>query len=256
MSLAIHQYPVLIMLIESDTRDIIKLGLKSRLIVFCLQLLFNLLIPDHKSDGFVNGLEAELKTTTDYIVYNLLIGLNRWDSQYFIAIANQGYFREEFLAFFPLFPLSVRFLALILNWIQTLLGQTFVSFYCLLLIASFLLNLLLFVITSVVLYKLTVRLFGDQWFARRAVHWFAYNPSSIFFSSSYTESLFAFFTFSGIYLSHLATDYRSLTMASVAFGLSCGTRSNGKQMTIKTRISKTSYFRYRFDWIHILCANY
>ena len=214
--------------INREIGDIVKLSLKSRLIVFCLQLLFNLLIPDHKSDGFVNGFESELKTSADSIVYNILIGLNRWDSQYFIAIANHGYFREEFLAFFPLFPITVTLLAQFLNLIQTIFGQTFISFYCLLLIASFILNLILFVLTSIVLYKLTLRLFGDQSFARRAVHWFAYNPSSVFFSSSYTESLFAFLTYSGIYLTHLPKSYCNLILASIAFGLSCSTRSNGK----------------------------
>ncbi|XP_054155455.1 GPI mannosyltransferase 2-like [Oppia nitens] len=211
-----------------DRVQVVKTAAKSRLLLFVLQLVANLLIPDHRSDGFLNGFESELKTRADRVIHQLFIGLNRWDSQYFMAIAYNGYTREEFLAFFPLFPLLVRWLANLLAIIvNTFIGTTVVSYYSLLLISSFTINFLLFILTAIVLYELTVRMFASKPMARMTVYWFAYNPSSIFFSSSYSECLFAFLTFAGIYWTHMTTKWHHLMLASVLFGLSSAVRSNG-----------------------------
>jgi len=208
----------------SDVIDVIKMSVKSRLIVLLLQLVFNLLINDHKSDAFVNGLESELNSSFDLMVNKLFSGLNRWDSQYFMAIAHKGYSEsEQFLAFFPLFPLVIRFMANIFDLINFDANHKMFSYYCLLIISAVLVNITLFVLASIVLYKLTIELFKNLEFGKRAVHWFCYNPSSIFFSAFYSESLFCFLTFSGIYLTN-----HSLLMASFAFGLSSATRSNGR----------------------------
>ena len=240
-------------LVNGEMIEIIKLSAKSRLIIFGLQFIFNILITDHKSDAYINKFESDLNSTSDQIIYNLMIGLNRWDSQYFMAIAYKGYEREEFLAFFPLFPLFVRVLALILNSIQTtLFRQNLISFYCLLLVSSFLTNFLLFILTSIVLYKLTVNLFCDKQFGRRVVHWFAYNPSSIFFSSSYSESMFAFLTYSAIYLTQLSNKSYHLLMASIVFGLSSATRSNGKTLQLFHSFNLYFVFRNHFDWIRFI----
>ncbi|CAG2106571.1 unnamed protein product [Medioppia subpectinata] len=213
-----------------ESVSVIKVSAKSRLVLLSLQLVANGLIPDHESaDAFVHRLEDKLPTTgTDRLIYHVFSGLNRWDSQYYTTIAYNGYDREEFLAFFPLFPLLVRQLATILWSIQHLsTDRTFVSYYSLILLSSFALNFGLFILTALVLYKLTAKLFADRSMAANVVHWFSYNPSSVFFSSSYSESLFAFLTFSGIYLTHLSDKSHHLMMASALFGLSSATRSNG-----------------------------
>jgi phosphatidylinositol glycan class V len=204
---------------------IIKMSLKSRSIVLLLQLVLNLLINDHKSDAFLNGFESELKSESDLMIDQLFNGLNRWDSQYFMAIAYKGYQKENFLAFFPLFPLMVRLLALLFSSINLVFGTEVVAYYCLLEISAAFLNLILFIMTSIVLYLLTVQLFGSKQMAEGVVHWFCYNPSSIFFSAFYSESLFAFLTFSAIYFTN-----KSLIIASILFGLSSGTRSNGMKL--------------------------
>lgn len=210
------------MKINSELLAIIKMSLKSRSIVLLLQLILNLIINDHKSDAFLNGFESELKSKSDQMIDQMLNGLNRWDSQYFMSIAYKGYEKEQFLAFFPLFPLMVRLLALVFNSINLVFGTQIVSYYCVLEISAAFLNLILFIMTSIVLYLLTVQLFASKQMAEGVVHWFCYNPSSIFFSAFYSESLFAFLTFTAIYLTN-----KSLLMASILFGLSSGTRSNG-----------------------------
>ncbi|CAG2172382.1 unnamed protein product [Oppiella nova] len=218
--------------LSDDLLAVMRVVAKSRLVILSLQLIANHLIPDHQSvDAFTNNLEANhVKTATDRVIYHALNGLNRWDSQYFTAIATSGYAREEWLAFFPLYPLLIRQLAATLMTIQvSLVGHNhlFVSHYCLILLTGFVVNFLAFVSASVVLYKLTIKLFANKSMAAECVQWFAYNPSSIFFSAYYSESLFAFLTFGGIYFTHASDNRLHLLWASVAFGLSSATRSNG-----------------------------
>ena len=54
----------------------------------------------------------------DSAVTFLTSGLTRWDGQYFLHIANNGYSYENTLAFFPLYPVTIRAVADILYWMQ------------------------------------------------------------------------------------------------------------------------------------------
>ena len=62
---------------------------------------------------------------------------------------------------------------------------------------------------------------GDM--ARRAAYLFCFNPASVFYSAVYSESLFAFLTFSGALSLALGRPYR----AAVAVFASSTARSNG-----------------------------
>lgn len=212
------------MLLNKDVLRVIKSSLKSRLIVLSCGVVFNWIIDDHKADAFRNRFQSDdgLKWTqsaSDLIILKLLSGTTRWDSQYFLIISHDSYSEEEFLAFFPFFPLLVRFLASILFYFWS----HFVSFYCTLILSAVLINLLSFILTSIVLYKLTLEMFNDKKFAMNAIHWFCYNPASIFFTVSYSESLFSFLTFTALWFCH----NKRLLMASIFIGLSSATRSNG-----------------------------
>lgn len=67
--------------------------------------------------------------TLDIITKNSLInlffeGLSRWDAQHYLYIARFGYTKEDCLAFFPLFPLTLRILA---NQIQKFFNFNYVN---------------------------------------------------------------------------------------------------------------------------------
>ena len=76
---------------------------------------------------------------------------------------------------------------------------------------------------------------GDM--ARRAAYLFCFNPASIFYSAVYSESLFAFLTFSGALSLALGNPYR----AAVAFFASSATRSNGTPLALRFILFVTAY---------------
>ncbi|QPC84957.1 hypothetical protein G4Y79_11480 [Phototrophicus methaneseepsis] len=110
----------------------------------------------------------------------------RWDSAFYIRIVETGYWfipgQQSSVAFFPLYPLIVSFLAPIMG---TLAAGVFVS-------NSFLFGALVY------LYKLTELEF-DAATASRTVFYIAAFPTSFFFTAVYTESTFLFFTIATVY---------------------------------------------------------
>ena len=65
---------------------------------------------------------------------------------------------------------------------------------------------------------------GDM--ARRAAYLFCFNPASVFYSAVYSESLFAFLTFSGA----LSLALNRPNRAAIAFFASSAARSNGARL--------------------------
>ncbi len=107
---------------------------------------------------------------------NLLVSpLARWDSAWYLAIAQGGYdHNPERTTFFPLYPMLVRGV-----------GEVFRSD----LIAGVVISLVCFAVGLVVLYRLTELELGDER-ARICVMLLAFSPMAYFFSAVYTESLF------------------------------------------------------------------
>jgi hypothetical protein len=102
----------------------------------------------------------------------------RWDSGWYLGIAREGYFYnpdgQSSIAFFPLFPLSVRYLHEILPGSDVLAGLIIV-------------HVALFAALFYV-YQL-VRLDYPQVVAWRSLFFLLIFPASFFFSAFYTESL-------------------------------------------------------------------
>lgn len=187
--------------------------------VFFLQMTLNTLFPDHVSaDAFVTD-AAVNSTGLDRAVSFLFSGLNHWDAQYFIHITRYGYDTEEKLAFFPGLPLVLRVPAHVIH----ILSADLLSTYSAVIVAGFMLNFIFFLLTTVMLSELTHTLFKDAKFAEEAAMWFAFNPASIFFSATYSESLFSFLTFTGL----LLLEKEHIIFANMFFAASLMTRSNG-----------------------------
>jgi len=174
-----------------------------------------MLIPDHQAqEVFISpSLHDEDDTSIGCFVSDVLGGFLRWDAQYFHHIYRYGYTYENTLAFFPLYPILLRLLTAIFS------GHLNTMF----LIAGVVFNNVIFVFTALVLFDLTLRIHNNAEIAYNSAVLFCFNPASVFFSAPYSEALFAFTTFYGMY--HTACE--SIWKSSLLFGLSVLNRSNG-----------------------------
>jgi hypothetical protein len=108
--------------------------------------------------------------------HNAFTGWNKWDSLWFLQIAQHGYSqRNASAAFFPGYPLLIRA----------------VGYLCFghLLVAAYIVSNAALVAALVVLYQLTCREYGAET-ARRAVLYLAIFPTAFFFFAAYSEALF------------------------------------------------------------------
>src|SRR3954468_3451219 len=106
----------------------------------------------------------------------LVAPLARWDSVWYLAIANDGYPADDSrrAAFFPLYPLLVRAANGVVR--EPIVAGALVSLVC-------------FAIALVLLHRLTALELGAP-AARAAVWALALFPASVFFSAVYSEALY------------------------------------------------------------------
>ena len=136
----------------------------------------------------------------------------KWDSQYYVDIASNGYWfrpnQQSNVAFFPLYPVTMLV-------VSRLLGGD-------MLLAGFILSNLAFLGGLIFLYLLS-ELELDAGSAKRAVYYLAFFPTSFFFTSIYTESFFVFLSIATMYFAR-----RHQWMAAAVFGLlTAATRNLG-----------------------------
>jgi phage shock protein PspC (stress-responsive transcriptional regulator) len=131
----------------------------------------------------------------------------RWDSAWYIAIAQHGYYSPQSSNFFPLYPLLVSAVALIV-------GSP--------LIAGLAVSLAAMFVGLTVLHRLAL-LDLDEPAARLTVVLLAVFPASLFLSAVYTESLFLMLSLSAVY----AARRERWALAGLCGGLAAATRSNG-----------------------------
>lgn len=202
---------------------IIRALVWSRILVFLLQFVANILIPDHDADAF-RTLELNKKTFVDDLIQTLLGGYFRWDAQHFVHIARFGYTFENNLAFYPLFPLLMRATATVIHWLL----ESWISFDSAILLCGFLMNFVAFIAAGYFLFLLTRFFLGNVKNSVIVGILFAVNPSSIFFSAIYSESLYSAFTFSGLYwLCKSGARWKNFMISAVLFALSLAVRANG-----------------------------
>lgn len=132
----------------------------------------------------------------------------RWDTGWYMTVAEQGYAHDLNTAFFPLYPLMMRALALVVR--NTFLAGLLISqtswFGCM-----------------VVLYRLIQDDTQDQSCTRRTVLYFSIFPTAFFLCAAYNESLFIFcllLSFYGMRKGHW-------WLAGIAGALAVATRSAG-----------------------------
>ncbi|XP_058809595.1 GPI mannosyltransferase 2-like [Phymastichus coffea] len=172
-------------------KKVLWFAVLTRISILILQVIFNVLCPDHNANAFRTPADpTEKHTLLDNIVTFLLGGLTRWDAQYFIHIAKYGYTYENTLAFFPLFPMLIEYMARVFRIQPPILNYSNIIVIC-----GVIINFVCFVKAALVLYDLSLVVFKNTKVAYRAAILFCVNPASIFFTALYTESLFAYLTF-------------------------------------------------------------
>lgn len=131
----------------------------------------------------------------------------RWDSTWFLQIANEGYADTTRAAFFPLYPFLARATGLVFG--SALVGGVLVSFVC-------------GVVALAVLHRLTALELGPD-AARAAVWLLACFPAAFFLSAVYSESLFLALSLGSVYAARTGR----WGWAGALGGLAAMTRSAG-----------------------------
>ncbi|KAL1810251.1 hypothetical protein ACET3Z_027241 [Daucus carota] len=142
-----------------------------------------------------------------------------WDSVYFVRIAQCGYEYEQSYVFWPLLPFCIFVLS------KTVFASLvpLVGYRAVLGLSGYVLNNIAYVFAVVYFHRLSVIVLKYKRTALRASILFCFNPASIFFSSIYSESLYALLSIGGI--CHLMSGAKN--KSTLWFALSVLARSNG-----------------------------
>ena len=147
-------------------------------------------------------LRYNLNTTRNPFGDNLVLeSLLRWDANSYVKLAERGYNGDGLEAFFPVYPLSMRYLARILH-LDTI-------------VAGVLISNAAFLIDAVLIYILARTALSTS-ASRRAVALFVFHPSSIVLSSVYTESLFILLATSSLLLARSRQILAAVLFAAIA----------------------------------------
>ena len=159
-----------------------------------------------------NADKFDAPALTHAIADPVLAPLARWDSVWYLTIADSGYGDSTArAAFFPLYPLLIR-----------AVGTVFGGSHAALLVAAFLVSLAAFVAALVLLYRLTELELGRR-LARPTLLLLAVFPAAVYFGAPYSESLFLLLAVGAFYAAR--TD--RWAWAGVCAGLASATRSAG-----------------------------
>ncbi|PVU91328.1 hypothetical protein BB559_004183 [Furculomyces boomerangus] len=199
---------------ELRGKEIVLAALLSRILIFVIALASNVFVEDYDS-SFDTLFEPETKIPK--IIRSIAKVFTRWDSFYFINIAQKGYIHEQQNAFFPMYPLLINFLDSVLSPLRSHVGEQFN-----LMISGIIVSNLSFIGSAIALYRLGIILFGNEGFAYFSTMLYCLTPAGIFMSAIYTESTFALFTFICM---RLLAEKKYFT-AAFYLGLGSFTRSN------------------------------
>ncbi|KAG2202461.1 hypothetical protein INT47_013077 [Mucor saturninus] len=209
-------------------KQLYLVAVTSRLITIGLAILTYYFTGSYDSSA-----EIQLETTSKHVLNVFL----RWDALYFLHIAEHGYIYEQETAFFPVLPLLSRALT---HSVFLPLRQILGTKYTLLLSGVTIANVS-FVLAAGALYKLTLALLpGNKRLAYMSSIAFCLSPPAMFMSSFYTESLFAFLTFTG--MTYIAQ--KKYFTAALLWGITSAIRSNA--------IIYSGFFYYDLIWTRLI----
>ncbi|KVI09456.1 hypothetical protein Ccrd_012172 [Cynara cardunculus var. scolymus] len=213
---------------SSHTRIVFRSAIVSRILLLTLMVIWRSILTPYDTSASINPSCLSSTTTTTHH-HEQLIRFPRiaaaiengivWDSVYFVRIAQCGYEYEQTYAFLPLLPFCISFLSrTVLQPLIPLVGHRAVLALC-----GYLLSNMSFVFAALFLYRLSVIILKDSESSLRASILFCFNPASIFYSSIYSESLYALLSIGGLYF--LMSGANNFAVLWLAFS-GCA-RSNG-----------------------------
>jgi hypothetical protein len=199
-------------------RAAVRIGLSSRMAVL-LVAVFAALSFGPASGGLAreNADKFDEPALTHAIADPVLAPLARWDSVWYLTIAESGYEGSSArAAFFPLYPLLVRGV-----------GTVFGGSHAALLIAAFLVSLAAFVAALALLHRLAELELGRR-LAWPTLLLLALFPAAVYFGAPYSESLFLLLAVGAFYAARTGR----WAWAGACAGLASATRSAGLLLLI------------------------
>jgi hypothetical protein len=194
-------------------RTAVRIGVSTRLAVL-LVAIFAALSFGPASGGLAreNADKFDVPALTHALADPVLAPLARWDSVWYLRIADSGYGDSTArAAFFPLYPLLVRSV-----------GTLFGGSHAALLAAAYLVSLAAFLAALVLLHRLTELELGRR-LGRPVLLLLAVFPAAVYFGAPYSESLFLLLAVGAFYAAR--TD--RWAWAGACAGLAAATRSAG-----------------------------
>ncbi|XP_061354747.1 uncharacterized protein LOC133299309 [Gastrolobium bilobum] len=202
---------------------VLKSAILSRLIVLTLIIISRALVSPYDTSAPLNSPCLTTPTPTNNTHQSRIASAIEngivWDSVYFVRSAQCGYEYEQSYAFLPFLPFSISFFT------RTLFAPfvTIIGHRPVLAFSAYVINNFAFVLAALYFYKLSITILKDPLISLRATILFCFNPASIFYSSIYSESLYALLSFGGLY--YFVTGGNNLAVIFLA--LSGVARSNG-----------------------------
>ncbi|CAO2837173.1 unnamed protein product [Amaranthus hypochondriacus] len=209
----------------NNTRKILKFAISSRFLLITLIILWRSLLNPYDTSASINPnclSDSSQSTKPPILLPSISSAIEDsivWDSVYFVRIAQCGYEYEQTYAFFPLLPILIFLLSNSVFWPLI----PVIGYRAVLGLSGYVISNVAFVLAALYFYRLSVVILKDPDAALRASILFCFNPASIFYSSIYTESLYALLSIGGTYLLMSGANIFSV----VLFALSGLSRSNG-----------------------------
>ncbi|TKW29130.1 hypothetical protein SEVIR_3G376000v4 [Setaria viridis] len=203
---------------------VVRLAAASRVLVLSLSLLARLLFRPYDTSATLHPpcLSSSPSAPSSSPSTNLSAAISSlavWDGVHFALPAECGYEYEQSFAFLPLLPASIALLA------RSLFAPLVpvLGYRAVLVLSGYVLNNVAFVAAAAYFYRLSMLILKDRKAAYRASVLFCFNPASVFYSSLYSESLYALFSLGGLFYLFSGAN----TVAVIMLALSGSARSNG-----------------------------
>ncbi len=205
---------------NSDSlRQALRAFLLSRLFVLTVGLVAYLSLPVSRANSLKFD-NPSLTQSLDGPIGTLFSLSARWDSVWFLEIADGGYFGNDYqAAFFPLYPLLTRVVAFVFGGFQVTNAS--------MLVAAVSISLVAFFFALYFLARLVEVELGGR-FVTPTLLLVAFFPMSFFYSAAYSESLFLLLAVGCFYFAR--TD--RWLYAGILGGLAATARSAGVLMLI------------------------